>query len=771
MTPSDRQEAAYHPWTGTLLVLVVSLAATVPTTGDFGLTWDEPAYRYSQLVSGQWWEQVASARSMDDLDVLLDADTLLYHWPYGRHGINFHPPLSGQLNLLTYGAFGGWMKDVPARRMASVFEYVIAITVLYRFLARRYGVWAGLVAAGSLLTMPRVYGHGHIAGTDTPGMTLWLLTAVATWKGLTEPNAGRWRAAVGVLLGLAFLVKMAAVMVLLPVLAWLVVAPLPRDLRRGGWLARLDALNMTAALLAPLAIAFLEIRRLAEQLPEPAGTNLFFEPPGAQSRLPGAILLAPLAIWILRWGIVRGWRSRAIERPALEILWGILAFAPAVGWLGNPAWWRETLPRLAHYYMLNVDREGALPDIRIYYLGETYLFSLPWHNGWVLLAVTVPVSILIAGAVGLGYALRVAPRDRLPLYFLVHFLTLPVLRMLPTPAHDGIRLMLPTFPFLAAFAGWGAVWLADGLARLARRGDRPTPFRAAVATLVVGWSMVQLVLIHPFELSYYNRLVGGPSGAWSRGFELSYWYDAFTPDTLTQINEEMPVGAAIGVTNEYSRVPTFAELQSLGALRSDLRLDSEAGEDFPFTWLLRHDSKANPYSRLLFAMRPYLERRPAQLGGLRVAAVSDPEDSALALALQLLASDSKRPRPIKAPLPDWLRSSAPWLSRFWGEGLTRPDEPGVYEPIFSWAATDPESLRAAARALAEGRDADAPDAAALRSLFVRYGPGFYAQLRTHRPRAIVDAVELIIERPDDLRRVLTSPGYTDPMAIGGPLGE
>ena len=54
---------------------------------------------------------------------LLEPDALLYYWPYGRHGINFHPPLAGQLDLLTYAVFGHWVKDIPARRMASVFEY------------------------------------------------------------------------------------------------------------------------------------------------------------------------------------------------------------------------------------------------------------------------------------------------------------------------------------------------------------------------------------------------------------------------------------------------------------------------------------------------------------------------------------------------------------------------------------------------------------------------------------------------------------------------
>ena len=35
--------------------------------------------------------------------------------------------------------------------------------------------------------------------------------------------------------------------------------------------------------------------------------------------------------------------------------------------------------------------------------------------------------------------------------------------------------------------------------------------------------------VHPYELSYYNELIGGPRGAWARGFELTYWYDAFNP--------------------------------------------------------------------------------------------------------------------------------------------------------------------------------------------------------------------------------------------------
>src|SRR5215217_2280546 len=114
-------------WVACALVLAAALAATLPTTGDIGLTWDEPAYRYSQILSAQWWSTLWRARTWQDRATLLEPDALLYYWPYGRHGINFHPPLAGQLDLATHALFGRWMKDIPSRRLASVFEYALTI--------------------------------------------------------------------------------------------------------------------------------------------------------------------------------------------------------------------------------------------------------------------------------------------------------------------------------------------------------------------------------------------------------------------------------------------------------------------------------------------------------------------------------------------------------------------------------------------------------------------------------------------------------------------
>ncbi len=774
----------------TLAVFATALIALVPTVGDLGLTWDEPAYRYSQILSAQWWEQWAHVRSWDDARTLLDPTTLLYHWPYGRYGINFHPPLAGQLNLAAYMIFGHWMKDIPARRMATVIEFALTLTIGFHFLARRYGVWTGVVMAGSLLLMPRLYGQAHLIDTDTPGLLLWAATALAFWKGLHEPGARRWRVLVGVLMGLAFIEKMGVVMVLLPLLGWLAATRLvPAVLKPSGsdWI---DGLLTTGAMLAPLALAFQQIQIIQRQLPPPRLANLFVPIP---SDWPGAILAIPLAVWLIRRGLGRLFPASkvwGVERPALETWTAILAFAPVVGWLGNPAWWRETLPRLTHYYTLTVGRDAVLPPIQISYFEQVYSFSLPWHNAFVLTAITVPVAILGVAAFGLVWGFLRDPRDRLPVYFLVHFLTLPVIRMFPTPAHDGVRLFLPTFFFLAAFAGWGAIWLADNLALIIRLPRSLPWLRTAMAGAVLGPSAVALVRIHPYELSYYNELTGGPRGAWERGFELTYWYDAFNGPVIADLNRRLPPKAQVDFLNDNTKtaVPVFHDLQNLGILRGDINL-YRTDVAFPYVWLLTQDSKASAFTRLLFGMRPWYASTPRQLDGARVLSVCDPVAVSRAWALELLLDAPDRSRPDPAAAPAWVRRFVPWLGRLWGDGLLadydRNGHPlrvkvhrlAVNPDVLAWSRSDPEGLMAAARHLAEKWPIQEHDGARrLYALMTNEDPkakqirhDLTGQLLAARPEALVEAVRILNAYRDQVVKIMTRYAYTDPLRVGGYL--
>ena len=272
-TPAGVSETRPRLWPASLAILIAALTAQISTIGDFGLTWDEPAYRYSQVISQQWWEQLGGS-IMAGLAEPARSRRSLYYWPYGRHGINFHPPWAGQLNLASYAIFGHWMKDIPARRMATVIQFALTITIGFQFLARRYGFWVGAVAAGSLLFMPRLYGQAHLIDTDTPGLLLWAATAVAFWKGLHEPDARRWRVAVGVLLGLAFIEKMGAVVVLLPLLIWLSAVGLPRAPSQRG-ASRVDRRRTDIRLDARPAGAGLPADPdLQRQLPPPQFTDL-----------------------------------------------------------------------------------------------------------------------------------------------------------------------------------------------------------------------------------------------------------------------------------------------------------------------------------------------------------------------------------------------------------------------------------------------------------------------------------------------------------------
>lgn len=210
----------------------------------------------------------------------------------------------------------------------------------------------------------------------------------------------------------------------------------------------------------------------------------------------------------------------------------------------------------------------------------------------------------------------------------------------------------------------------------------------------------------------------------------------------------------------------MTDLREFGRLRRDLRLEyrhegefayrgSEPGtrsQIFPYVWLLTRDSKATALSRLLFVMRPWLSNEPSQLGGLRVATVAEPEAVARAWALWVLASS-----PAVADRPPEKIG-----------GATLAPLPRVYEPIFRWAAERPDSLRLAARRLVEGRDETDADVAALRAAMGRLYAGRAAEvLLRARPRALLEAVEILIRRPDAVRSILLREPYTDPETVGG----
>jgi hypothetical protein len=360
----------------------------------------------------------------------------------------------------------------------------------------------------------------------------------------------------------------------------------------------------------------------------------------------------------------------------------------------------------------------------------------------VLVGVTVPLAVLLLGLVGSIVAIGSARRDRLPLFLLLNFLTLPVLRMLPTPAHDGVRLMLPTFFFLAGLAGLGFDWIRRRIGSFVQ----PVLAMAALAptAAALAWS-------HPHELSYYNAAVGGLSGAMRRGFEVSYWYDAVTPEALDEMNRRLPERARLTLPGQTD---VFAELQELGRLRGDFDLMGE-GDGPTYALLLAHSAKSRPTTRLLYAMQPVLS--PVTYQGVRLFGVYDARALARAQALAVLtASVAERPDPRRA------RMFPPALSR----------------KVLELARTQPEAVVEAARGLADGTAfGGAPGEAAVQEFLSEVTSGRDpAMLRTEcreisrlDPNAFLDAAHILIDRPELVAHLVRSECYVAVENDGGYL--
>ena len=207
--------------------------------------------------------------------------------------------------------------------------------------------------------------------------------------------------------------------------------------------------------------------------------------------------------------------------------------------------------------------------------------------------------------------------------------------------------------------------------------------------------------------------------------------------------------------------------QALGVLRGDLRLEIMPRDAFPYMWLLTHDSKADCFSRLLNATVPWFRVEPWQLEKARIVTVAHPVSVSRAWALQLMLDKPNTAPPPPPAAPAWVRSYAPFLARLWGDGVTKAAPLQIEETVLDWGKDDPESLRAAAKWIAEKGTAEGSEPAGrLMALMQRY-PDRAAKLLRSRPKAIREAAEIAIRMPDRLRAVVLRQGYTDMRTLGG----
>ncbi|MBN2475516.1 MAG: hypothetical protein JXB62_12970 [Pirellulales bacterium] len=300
------------------------------------------------------------------------------------------------------------------------------------------------------------------------------------------------------------------------------------------------------------------------------------------------------------------WAALYRDRSAARALSIALPVAVATFFLLNPPLWQAPLGGWATFFNLNLNR-AANPGLNIstWFLGHMYNLDhpLPWYNTIFWTLVTVPVGILLLSGVGVVTALRQARAAPAGTLLVANWLVLLIVRALPgTPPHDGVRLFLPSFAFLAALAGVGCATIIAWARRRQPRGRRMWACCVAAVVLLYAGSLSSLVWYAPQWLSYYNSLLGGLRGATAMGMEPTYYWDGLDRSVLdwlhanTAAGEKIRFGAGspenLLLMQRWNTLRRATRPDAPGAFRWYVLQHRPSGWQPPDRWLIEHAQPA-----------------------------------------------------------------------------------------------------------------------------------------------------------------------------------
>jgi hypothetical protein len=148
-----------------------------------------------------------------------------------------------------------------------------------------------------------------------------------------------------------------------------------------------------------------------------------------------------------------------------------------------------------------------------------------------LFALKEPEIVLLLAIGGTAGALVAALRRGLPVSRRATLLLIALAAALPVattvlarPAmYNGIRHFVFIMPAVAVLGGLAGAWLLE---RLARHGRPALAAGAVVATVALVSPVVEMVRLHPYQYTHFNRLAGGIKAA-DDHYMLDYWGLAF----------------------------------------------------------------------------------------------------------------------------------------------------------------------------------------------------------------------------------------------------
>ena len=507
----------FYPWFAATFVFL-ALAGTSPM---LPLVWDEGVLIHRAASVKRWGWQVVDDLCGDDLhgdnhepgteQSPFSQKTIATSWCCTTV-IEGHP--GGYLAVIALGrTLADLVPQLPQKtawRLGPILLMSLALGVMFSAIRRHFDTMAAILAVTAVLLVPRVFAHAHFATCDSVLMAAWLL-AVATFPiGMRNAECRMQKQ------NTKCCTQYSALCTLHSALLWGLCFGLTLSAKFTGWAICVPFLLMIVGLQAP-----------------------GFRLQGVGRR--GQSSIAP----VVR-SLMPDWLPYVIGGCTALLVFYLL----------NPPLWHRPLAGFAEFLHLNTHR-GEF-NVGILFWGRMYDLNrpLPWYNTLVWVAITLPSLFFVMIPFGVyrmfsrGHSVNEtmagrhspvsANRIRFSGLIVLHALVLLVVRAIPgTPPHDGVRLFVPAFPFLAIIAGIGMSQLWRMGSAAARRpagsliGRLPGRL-LVVLTLAVGTG--NLVVYAPQWLSFYNAVIGGVHGASRKGFEPTYYWDALDAEVIAVLN-------------------------------------------------------------------------------------------------------------------------------------------------------------------------------------------------------------------------------------------
>jgi hypothetical protein len=262
LASSKRQSGQGGALLGGGATALLALALMITTEPLLPIVWDEgftllrlarvhswmSALRAPESFAARWSprafgvameDQVRPPRAseIDTRPKLFSREVIRWFWPFARDEPHGHPPFYAILALIGDVVRPG-ANDLSRARLGAMLLFAVTTGGHFASLARRRGVWSGVLGAAALALSPQLFAMGHYAHYDAPLTCLWLGSILAFAEAAIpadktsdrrSPQWG-WAVCFGVFAGAAAGTKLTGWLLPLPFLFWTVFY---RD-RRGG---------------------------------------------------------------------------------------------------------------------------------------------------------------------------------------------------------------------------------------------------------------------------------------------------------------------------------------------------------------------------------------------------------------------------------------------------------------------------------------------------------------------------------------------------------